>query len=168
MMQLDSQITRSFHDEHLKTISILERFEAELARHGLDVPPVTNNSDLNTLLGDICVLMETELGTHFGFEEDSLFPLLIAAGDAGIAELLTEEHETILPVGERLCELAKAGKMTGFDKASWNEFRQLGMEVIERLISHIQKEEMGLLPMLDNLIDEEMDIELSDSYAMLP
>ncbi len=167
MMQLDSQITRSFHDEHLNTIALLERIDAELAKHRLDAVPDTADNEMNKLLGDICVLVDTELNTHFGFEEDSLFPLLTAAGDGFIAGLLTEEHRTILPLGERLREIAQGAKAGGFNQESWSEFRQLGMEITERLISHIQKEEMGLLPMLDNLIDEDKDIELSDSYAML-
>ena len=39
------------------------------------------------------------------------------------------------------------------------------LELIERMVSHIQKETMALLPMLDDLLDEETDRELAFAYA---
>jgi len=37
--------------------------------------------------------------------------------------------------------------------------------MVERQVSHIQKETMALLPMLDDLLDDETDRELSFAYA---
>ena len=40
-----------------------------------------------------------------------------------------------------------------------------GRELAERLVSHVQKEEMSLLPSLEDLLDEETDQALAGSYA---
>ena len=39
------------------------------------------------------------------------------------------------------------------------------LELVERLVSHIQKETMALLPLLDDLLDEDTDRELAMAYA---
>ncbi len=39
------------------------------------------------------------------------------------------------------------------------------MEIVERQVSHIQKETMALLPLLDDLLDDDTDRELSMAYA---
>ena len=39
------------------------------------------------------------------------------------------------------------------------------LELVERQVSHIQKETMALLPLLDDLLDEETDRELAFAYA---
>ena len=40
-----------------------------------------------------------------------------------------------------------------------------GLEVAERLASHAQKEEMSLLPVLEDLLDETTDLKLSEAYV---
>ncbi len=45
------------------------------------------------------------------------------------------------------------------------EFRALAFELAERLVTHVQKEEMALLPALDDLLDEDADRELQLAYA---
>lgn len=39
------------------------------------------------------------------------------------------------------------------------------MEIVERQVAHIQKETMALLPLLDDLLDDDTDRELSMAYA---
>ncbi len=39
------------------------------------------------------------------------------------------------------------------------------LELVERLVAHIQKETMALLPMLEDLLDEDSDRELAFAYA---
>ncbi len=39
------------------------------------------------------------------------------------------------------------------------------MEMVEREVAHIQKETMALLPMLDQLLDDETDRQLALAYA---
>lgn len=166
-MQFEYQINRALHDEHQNTITYLEKLETELYKHSQDKVPDLADDNLGNIVWQLIPLVEEEIGTHFKFEEESIFPLLQAAGDTDITNLLTEEHRTILPIGERLMVLAKETRNSDLNIETWSEMRRLGLELIERLVSHIQKEEMGLLPMLDTLIDEEQDAELSNNYAMM-
>ena len=78
---------------------------------------------------------------------------------------LTEEHDAMRPLGERIAALARAAESTGFADADWEEFRRLGREFIERMLVHVQKEEMALLPLLEEAMDGEMEARLYDEYA---
>ena len=166
-MQFEYQICRSIHDEHQNTINYLEKLETELLKYSHDKAPDLAEGDLGSIIWQLIPLVEEEIGIHFQFEEESIFPILDTAGDSGITFLLTEEHRTILPLGERLMELAKGTRDNTLDDETWSELRRLGIELIERLVSHIQKEEMGLLPMIETLIDDEQDADLSNNYAMM-
>lgn len=165
MFSFDHQITRTLHDEHLATISVLERLEGVFRKYGPKKTPVGDNAEITTLLGDIINLVECDVKNHFSFEEEKLFPLLNAMGDSPISFILTGEHNVILPLGNLLSELAKTARADGFVDASWVQFRQSGVELIERMISHIQKEEMALLPMLEDIIEEDEDAELMMTYS---
>jgi hypothetical protein len=86
-------------------------------------------------------------------------------GDADIGEHLRDEHNAILPIGEQVSALARAALEDGFTEQSWSHFRASTGELIERMLAHIQKEEMALLPVLDDLLDAETDLELSTAYG---
>jgi iron-sulfur cluster repair protein YtfE (RIC family) len=147
-MEFQRHISRRLHEEHEATLALWGRVEATLAAGKNDA----------ALLKAAAAALERELGAHFGFEERSLFPRLAAGGEADIAELLKEEHDTIRAAAARFIELAREPLLTA-------EKRALGLELAERLFSHVQKEEMSLLPMLDDLLDEETDDELASAYA---
>jgi hemerythrin-like domain-containing protein len=165
-MNLQRRITRLLHDEHIATIALLERLERLIARHRPAAAPALGDGDTFKLLGDLATNLENETGRHFGLEQDRLFPLL-SGGEAFIAELLTEEHAAILPLAARLAALARAARAaSSFAADGWREFHQLAGELIERQVAHIQKEEMGLLPMLDDVLDAERDDEIADAYLM--
>jgi len=165
MFTFDRQITRTLHDEHLATISVLERLEGVFRKYGLKKTPTGDNAEITALLGDIITLVECDVKNHFGFEEEKLFPLLAAMGDSPISMILTGEHNVILPLGNLLSALAKSARADGFTDASWVQFRVSGGELIERMISHIQKEEMALLPMLEDIVEEDQDAELMMTYS---
>ena len=86
-------------------------------------------------------------------------------GDADIGEHLREEHKAILPVGEQVASLARTALDGSFDDQSWPQFKAQAGELIERMLAHIQKEEMALLPVLDELLDPQTDFELSENYG---
>jgi len=165
-MDFQRHVTRTLHDEHLATIGLVGRIEQGLMRHRPDDPPDAADPEVAKLLGDLASALETEIKSHFAFEELSLFPRLEETGNSGIGELLTEEHQVLLPIGEELVARSRAAKQDGFSEESWGEFRRLAAEFAERIAGHIQKEEMGLLPILDDIIDEDQDGELSTAYAM--
>jgi len=43
--------------------------------------------------------------------------------------------------------------------------KRLMLELVERQVAHIQKESMALLPVLDDLLDDETDRQLAFAYA---
>lgn len=160
----ESRVARTLHDEHLETLTCLGQLESQLTRFRPDQPPDGDDRQFSTVLGRLHALLKSDLDAHFRFEEDDLFPLLNDAGEDGIVFLLTEEHETIRPIGQRLTELAGLAREEGLTGETWKELRLTGLELCERLQSHIQKEEMGLLPLVDSLIDEEQDSDLCELY----
>lgn len=147
-MELNRHISRRLHEEHEVTLALWSRVEASLAAGKFDA----------SLLKSAAASLAEELDRHFAFEEGELFPRLAAAGEADIGELLAEEHARIRDAGGEFIALVKADPSDA-------RLRPLGLELAERLIAHVQKEEMSLLPSLDDLLDEETDSELTSSYA---
>ena len=165
-MEFSRRITNTLNDEHMATIALLNNLEALLMEHGPKNPPKPDNAAAARLFADVTAAVESEIGTHFAFEEEQLFPRLAELGDADICVLLKEEHDAILPVGKELSEMSRAARAEGFSGETWGTYRRLGLELLERMISHIQKEEMGLLPALEDVLDEDADVGLANEYAM--
>ena len=161
-MQFESHISRRLHEEHDANLDLLARFEKLTAR-ATDGPPP--GDAWASLARTLAAGLEIEVARHFEFEEQELFPRLAAAGEAGICELLTEEHKTIRAVADTLPAQLRASLAAGFDAAAWRALRTAGLELAERLRGHIQKEEMGLLPAIDALLGEEVDRELAAAYC---
>lgn len=166
MQILESRVARTLHDEHMETLDCLGKLEGELARHRPDQAPREDDRQFGQILARTRALLDAELDSHFRFEEEVLFPLLDDAGDGGLATLLTEEHQTIQSVGRRLSEVADLARRQGLAAEVWRELRLLGLELCERLSAHIQKEEMGLLPIIDSLLDEDQDSALCEQYLL--
>jgi len=154
-MQFNRQISRRLHEEHEATLALWGRLEQTLALRGSRPP---TEEDVR-LLRNCAAQLADEVTRHFAFEEAELFPRLAAAGEGDIAELLAEEHETIRAAARQFGELAQDVA------ARWPALRALGLELAERLLGHVQKEEMSLLPSLEDLLDEETDRELAGSYV---
>ena len=152
------------HEEHMSVLALLERCEGVLAAHGKR-PPDTADASMTRFLGDLATAIDGEISDHFAFEEEQLFTRLNAGGYAGMTDILMAEHEIILPMGRRVSEIARAARRNGFTSDGWTGFRQLLGEFIQRLSSHIQKEEMGMLPALDDILDQDTDGELAIGYA---
>lgn len=164
MMDYERSINRLLHDEHMATIALLERCEHTIAAHRKSVPDV-HAPEVDRLLRDLGDAVDGEISGHFAFEQERLFPMLGTVGDGGMVTILTEEHDTILPLGRQVTELAESARASGFDSDRWDEFRRLVSELVERMIAHIQKEEMGLLPALEDILDEDADMALAGDYA---
>ena len=72
----------------------------------------------------------------------------------------------IEPLMQRIAELAREARANEFTAESWSEFVRLGGELLERLLAHIEKEEMGLLPELEDVLEADADAELASGYVM--
>ena len=162
-MSFTNRISQTLHDEHAATVALMERLEQLIARHRRE-PPDAADRGVSQLLSDLSTGVEGEVERHFAFEEERLFTYLAAAGDEAIGAHLTDEHTAIRPIGVRIAALAREAAAQGFDAAHWEEFRRSGQELCERMLAHVQKEEMALLPLLDESMDAETESRLLQDY----
>jgi hemerythrin-like domain-containing protein len=147
---ITSQVSRRLHEEHVEVIALCARLEASLGAGRQDA----------ALLRAAAAALRGEVERHFAFEEAELFPRLAASGDGDLVDLLLEEHVAVrAAAGEFIAAVAQ--------DPLGARVKAFGLEVAERLASHAQKEEMSLLPALDNLLDEETDYGLASAYAAL-
>lgn len=164
MMNFSNRISQMLHDEHRATVALMERLEHLIARHRPGSPPDIGDRNVAQLLSDLSSNMESEVEHHFAFEEDHLFAYLNAMGDEAIGAHLSDEHTAIRPLGTRIGALGREAAAQGFDGARWEEFRRLGQELSERMLAHVQKEEMALLPLLEESLDAETEARLLQVY----
>ena len=163
MVQFANRICQKLHDEHQSNVALLRRVQGLLARQGATSPDAADPA-VRQLLSELATGMATEVQRHFDFEEHSLFVYLDGAGESAIGAHLIEEHVVLRPLISRLTVIARDGLGQDFDEARWNEFRRLGGELCERLPVHIQKEEMALLPLIEENMDSETEARLSRNY----
>ena len=141
---MNRQVCRRLHEEHVEVIALCDRLAA-------------GRQDA-TLLRTAAAALTGEVERHFAFEEAELFPRLRDAGEGDLVELLLEEHASVRSAAREFIAGVAENPLAARLKA-------LGLEVAERLASHAQKEEMSLLPVLEDLLDEETDHELASAYA---
>jgi hemerythrin-like domain-containing protein len=154
-MYFNLHTSQRLHEEHLATVALWGRLEQAIASR-------LSDDEIHSLCKQCAAALSNEVSRHFDFEERELFPRLREAGESDIAELLGEEHETIRAVARDFQPLVAAAAP---DAAAWQRIRALGLELAERLVAHIQKEEMALLPALEDLLDEETDREIALAHA---
>lgn len=154
-MFFNRQTSLRLHEEHLATVQLWSRLEQTIVTRAPE-------AELLESLRRCSAALDDEVTRHFHFEERELFTRLAESGEGDIAELLAEEHETIRTAARSLRELLRLGQP---DAAALQQLRALGLELAERLVAHVQKEEMALLPALEDLLDEETDRELALAYA---
>jgi len=165
MYDFTLKFIKSLHEDHMATLAMLERLEVFLGRHAPGSPPAADSSEMVSLMTDLSALMEAEIGAHFSFEEEFLFPRFANIADAGIPMMLKGEHDVIRPIAERMTEMARSFRGGELTSETWAEFHRLGLELIEREVFHVQKEEMGFLPALDQMLDPDDEAELVMAYA---
>jgi len=167
MLHMNSRIGALLHADHLTTLSTLQGLEELLVRQGAQVPDL-RRPEVRGALGNLVSVVKGEVGRHFGFEENHLFPVLAEAGQVGMTMLLISEHRAILPVAQAAAALAEEALAAGaFEPQAWVEFRGYGLEFCERELFHIQKEEMGLLAAVAALVSPEDDARLAETFQSL-
>jgi hemerythrin-like domain-containing protein len=165
MFEFELSITKALHRDHVATLALLENLETDLNRQGKGTPPSTDDITWRSLLTKLMAVLQADVKGHFEFEETRLFPTFSEYVDPGIPTMLQEEHEIIRPLAEALLSAAKEALENGFDDNSWSTFHAQGLELVEREVFHIQKEEMGFLPALEQILEPDDDAELSMAYS---
>jgi len=160
-----TQLGQMLHEEHQRTLSLLNSLESRILGPAANVPLSPDSDDDRRQLKTVIDVVDQDVDRHFGFEEEVLFPLLAEHGASDMTEMLMQEHELIRPLAARIKELALQALDGGLDDTAWGDFKTLGMELVEREMFHIQKEEMGLVQGLSYFLDPDTDRELSLRYA---
>ncbi len=167
MNHLNLQILITLHEEHMAIMSVLERLETLLGQYGPDKAPSADSESVNDILKDLANIMECEIGHHYAFEEEHMFPRFSQLADDGIPTMLKSEHEAIRPLAKKITDLSQAAQADGFTAETWRDFHSFGQELVEREVFHVQKEEMGFLPGLQQLMDPSEDADLVAAYAKM-
>jgi hemerythrin-like domain-containing protein len=162
-MNFRRQVNHALDEEHRATLGLLARVEQAFVR--IPRSGSARDPELSRLAALLASHIETDIVRHFDFEERELFPRLEAAGEGDIVGLLMEEHGAIRDVTAELLPLARAAGAGTLEAAGWEALKRGALEMVERLSAHIHKETMALLPMLDDLLDDDTDRELALLYA---
>ncbi len=160
------QTARALHEEHRANLELLAQVERMLSRSAAPAlrATATPGSEPARLVARLQRQLQQDVERHFVFEETELFTRMHAAGDGSIATLLAGEHDAIRNLAADLLLLTAAVAAGTLDEAGWATLARDALELVERQVSHIQKEEMALLPMLTDLLDEETDRLLAMAY----
>jgi len=163
-MDFERQISRKLHEEHVHIIALLEQFGLALARLR-ELPPAATDAVWSLLLPRLGTALQYEVTRHFDLEETRLFPMLHERGEGELAELLIEEHEAIREVAGPLLGLVSQARLGKLDAECWRALKAHGLELVERLSSHAQKEQGALVPLVDEMLDATTDERLWTEYA---
>jgi hemerythrin-like domain-containing protein len=163
-MEFQNRVCQKLHEEHAAVIGLMDRLDQAVTGKR-DAVPDASDPVMARLLDDLAAELPGEVERHFAFEEAELFSYLSAAGNDAIGAHLTYEHGIIRPIGTALVKLIGDVRAHGFDVARWAEFRRLGQQLYDCLVPHARKEDMALLPMLDDLMDSEKEAQLYEAYV---
>lgn len=153
-----TRIGEHLHQEHRSTLDALYALENLLGRRA-----PTLDGDARATLESLARALEDDVTGHFGFEEEHLFPVLRQAGAAFMVDMLTAEHAAIRPLAEEVrAAIDRALAAGAFDPAEWPGFESAARELIDRETFHIQKEEMGLLGALAQVLEADIDRRLAE------
>ncbi len=163
-MSFTRRTAQVLHEDHCATLALIEDLERLIGRFGRRPPDLDDPATRQTLQGTAAAI-DQEVCDHFKFEEDEIFTRLADNGEVDIGVQLCEEHRAILPAGKKVSALAKQALGEGFDDQSWPKFKVEAGKFIEPLLAHVHKEEMALLPLVDELLDPETDLRLYENYS---
>ncbi|MGP8119202.1 MAG: hemerythrin domain-containing protein [Xanthobacteraceae bacterium] len=156
--------TRILHDDHVATVALLADVERLVVTRR--AVPVQGDQETGRLIDRLCRALNEEVCGHFDFEEVSVFPMLAEYGAADLGDLFTEEHRVLREVMNDIVANAGAERAAGFSPESWTKFRRLCGELVERLTSHIDKEERALIPALEDALTPEIDTEVAARHDL--
>jgi len=164
-MDVQRQTCRRLHEEHEAVFELLRRLKRALANPQANAAPDFLDPAWSALARDVRSGLEFEVARHFDFEERSLFPILIEAGEGDLVELLDADHKVIREVTAPLLGLLGKWQRGNLEASVWHSLKRLGLELCDRLTEHALKEEQAMLPALESVLSEEEDRELFAAYA---
>ena len=162
MIALQRQTSRQLYEEHIHVIGLLDRLANATAHLG-GAQPAPNDKTWRLLLEELASALRHEVTRHFALEEQKLFPILREHGHGDLADLLYEEHQVIREVARPLLELLARAQT--LDAAGWKSLRTLMLELVDRLGSHARMEQDALVPVVDEILDQDTDMEIWTAHV---
>lgn len=159
-----SALAGILHQEHVATITTLSALEERIFGPQKNKPINALASGGRAEVQAVLDLIEGEIHQHFRFEEERLFPVVVERGYGELARLLTQEHDAIRALAAALKTVAVPALAEGFDRDSWQAYREAGMDLIPSAMFHIQKEETAVIERLSVFLSPEMDRALAEEY----
>jgi hemerythrin-like domain-containing protein len=160
-----SDLAEILHQEHVTTVTVLNALEERIFGHAknkpIDVAAAGERAELQALLD----VIDQEINQHFRFEEERLFPALASRGYDELAKMLEQEHDAIRSLSASLKAVAVPALEQGFDRESWQSYREAGMDLIPSVMFHIQKEEKTVIERLSFFLTAETDRALAEEYS---
>ena len=165
-MNFTNRISQTLHDEHGATVALMERLEQLLARGRRAGPPDTADGSVARLLSDLSTGLENDVDRHFIFEEDHVFNYLggrrryryLRASDKRASNHASACREG-RRIGAHSLEQRFYARKLGGVYVAWA--RNSG----DLMLAHVQKEEMALLPVLEENMDSETEARLYQEYV---
>ena len=154
-MDLHHEISKRLSREHQAVASLLNRLEVFLQSSGTEHPPQWQNAETRLLMSDLRGALCADIPQHFAIEEAALFPLFADNGGEDLVELLLDDHAVILGLVTDLTPLVEKtlGSPEGLAPQEWETLRTKARALVTELGSHAEKEEIGFVPAMDELMD---------------
>jgi hypothetical protein len=159
-------ISELLHREHLHTLAVAGDLEAraENRRAGpIDVAEPQDRARLEALVA----VVDGDVLKHYRFEEEVLFPRLVAAGLGPMVDVLVMEHDAVRAIALPLRTAAETALREGFTPGGWPPFRDGLFDLVNSVSFHIQKEELGVIRQLQTVLGADAERELGALYAGL-
>ncbi|MGQ9367242.1 hemerythrin domain-containing protein [Azospirillum sp. ST 5-10] len=165
-MHASTETGRHIHDDHDRTIAMINRLDAHIEAAEERGIPSLDDPEVRALVADLDALLDRELGPHFDFEERAVFPLLAERGAHDLVQHLGDEHAAMRPIGRRLQRYCALALAEGFDADSYGAFVHLAADMVGRLERHLQVEETALLGAVEAMLADapELDRTLARTY----
>ncbi|MCF8479692.1 MAG: hemerythrin domain-containing protein [Rhodospirillum sp.] len=156
-----TQVSALLHGEHQTTLAAL----ADLDRFAGQRTPPTLDEPTRAFLLHLDRVIEEDVTAHFAFEETHIFPRLSEAGAAFMVEMLQAEHDDIRPLAGRVRQaMVVFLECGGIAPASWKTFRTDAQSLVAQETFHVQKEEMGLLAAISQILGEAEDATIAAAH----
>lgn len=168
-MELQFEISKRLAREHQDVLGLLGRLETFLLPGPKGPLPDWQAPETRRLLSDLKGALGSGVPNHFAIEERVLFPRFAEEHGPDLVNLLLEDHQVILALVADLLKLLEQAldPVRGLGQGDQNAFRAKGLALVSELSSHAEKEDLGFVPMMDELLDPATAKDSLDRYLMM-
>ncbi|MBI4532366.1 MAG: hemerythrin domain-containing protein [Candidatus Melainabacteria bacterium] len=162
-------ISKCLSLEHQNVQALLERFKNFLQAHSITQQPDWTSHDAARIVADLKCALESNIPNHFAIEEQELFPIMVQEGYGDLIEVLLEDHKIIVELIEQIrpVVLKIFSSSVPLPQSNWEMFYRQGNALITELPAHAAKEDAGLMPALEECLDEVQAQEIYNHYQLL-